>query len=75
MHANWWGGPPAATTCEARPGLKETRIDGMIANPEAASLIQEAWVRKNPFIPTHAAVGIRISRNKMRKMSRKIIMK
>ena len=67
LHADWWGGPPATTTCEARPGVKASGIDGAIANPEAAVFIQEVWVRKNPFIPTHAAVGVRISRNAMQK--------
>ena len=52
LHADWWGEPPAANTCEARPGLKESRIDGMIANQEAALLIQEVWVRqKSPSSP------------------------
>ena len=61
------GGGQAATTCEARPGVKASRIDGVIANPQAVLFIQEVWVRKNPFIPTHAAVGVRISRNAMQK--------
>ena len=67
LHADWWGGPPAANTCEARKGVKASRIDGAIANPEAAVFIQEVWVKKNPFIPTHAAIGIRITRNAMKK--------
>ena len=67
LHADWWGGTPAATTCEARPGVKPSRIDCVLANPEAVLFIQEVWVRKNPFIPTHSAVGVRISRNAMQK--------
>ena len=67
LHADWWGGTPGVPTCEARPGLQETRIDGILANPQAASLIQKAWVEKNPFIPTHAAVSIVVSRNAIEK--------
>ena len=61
------GRAPAATTCEARAGVKASRIDGAIANPEAAVFIQEVWIRKKTIIPTHAAMGVRISRNAMQK--------
>ena len=41
--------------------------DFIFASPEAVLYIQKVWVRKNPAIPTHAEMGIELSRNKMKK--------
>ena len=57
LHADWWGSKPAEITCESRPGVKASRIDVIFASPEAVLYIREVWVKKNPMIPTHAAVG------------------
>ena len=53
LHADWWGGNPEETTCESRPGAKPSRIDVIIASPEAALYIREVWVRKTqPYLHT-----------------------
>ena len=46
LHADWWGSIPAETTCEANSKAKQSRIDVILASPEAALYIKETWVKK-----------------------------
>ena len=67
LNADWWGSTPAEDTCESKAGARTSRIDVIFASPEAVLYIQRVWVKKNMAIPTHAAVGVEISRNAMRR--------
>ena len=56
--ADWWNGIKNQTACHSRADAKQTRIDGIIANCEAMTLIHSFKVVKHEMIPTHAILEI-----------------
>ena len=62
-NADWWGRPKKQMTCRARANAKESRIDGFLVNKEAFPLVHDFYVEQDEMIPTHACVGIVLSRN------------
>ena len=50
-------------TCWGRVNAKPSRIDGFVVNPEALMMIDDFYVEKDEGIPTHAVVGLKISRS------------
>ena len=63
--AHWWGGEKNEPTCHARAGAKPSRIDGIVCNLEAATLIHSFEVEKDEMIPTHSIIKVKVSRNAM----------
>ena len=58
--ASWWGGIDNQPTCLQRAEVQETRIDGVLANSMAISFIRGFMVEKDPMIPTHSVVKLRL---------------
>ena len=63
--AHWWGGEANEMTCHARAGAKPSRIDGLVCNLEAATLIHSFEVEKDEMIPTHSFIKVKVSRYAM----------
>ena len=54
---------PNQTTCQNNSKTKPTRIDAILANPEALTLIYDFEVEKVDGFPTHSFLRIKLSRN------------
>ena len=65
--ADWWRGIRNQTTCHSRADAKPTRIDGILTNIDAMTMIHSFKVIKHEMIPTHAILEIKISRNAMKR--------
>ena len=47
VRAHYWGGQPNETTCKSRGDASPSRIDGILANIEALTMIRKVYVIKD----------------------------
>ena len=66
LHADWWGDQAAANTCQPSPQVKASRLDVILADPEALQWIEGMTVYDDPMIPTHKVLRLKISRKAAR---------
>ena len=56
--ASWWGGVDDQPTCSQRADVRESKIDGAMANCMAIPYIRGFEIEKDPMIPTRSVVKL-----------------
>ena len=64
--SHWCGRETNKTTCQNNSKTKATRIDAILVNPQAPTIIHDFGVDRLDGFPTHSIIRIKLSRRSIR---------